>query len=156
MTEKHPLEKFPGMTKTLTLPLSGVEVVIRKVDMEVLTQDMALASMKSSDLMQVAARYSNEVSEETSGTSVSERLMQEIDTGELMKNIRSGLLREAVIRPTIDQLRAEVYGGRADSSDLGMGPDYSYLVKAVDEFNAKPKDEDGEAKAAAFPETVGG
>lgn len=152
MTDKHPLEKFAGMTKAVTLPLSGQEVIIRKVDMDVLSQDLTISTMRSEDLMSVAREYSGQVSE-AMGQNLEAKLMGQINTAEVLKNIRNGMLREAVIRPTLDQLRTDVYGGRADSSDLGMGPDFSYLVKEVEAFNAR--EGDGEKVAADFPEQVG-
>ncbi|WP_261665493.1 hypothetical protein [Deinococcus sp. Marseille-Q6407] len=156
-TPLQPIEKFPGMSKRVTLPGSKIEVVIRQVDTEVITLDGVSESANSGELLQVAAAYAESSGKTMSDGSVADMMKlptMTLSVMEMIRRSRNAMLREAVVAPSLDDLR-ELYGGRRDSSDLGMGRDFGFLSKAVEHFNSKKGGDAAKEKAQDFPGALG-
>ena len=138
-TPRQPIENFHGMSERVTLPGSKIEVVIRQVDTEVITLDGVSESASAGELLQVAAAYAESSTKTMSDSNVADMMKlptMALSVLEMMRRSRNATLREAVVAPSLDELR-EIYGGRRDSADLGMGRDYSFLSNAVERFNSK-------------------
>lgn len=120
MTAMHPLEKVPGATQLVTLPLLGVDVVIRRVDVAA----VSLASMR--DLMK-----DPELKAVLSAATPDEHMKLEATA-----RVQQRLVRTALIRPKAAELLAQ-YGVDEDetSPDMGMGPDFTVLVEAIMQLN---------------------
>ncbi len=158
MSEKrHPLEAFPSAVKYLTLPTTGVEVVIRRLDIDAITADASRTVLNMPAVREVAQAWAAEAAEKTKSdtptrpqVSLPPEVMLEID-----RAARQGMLRAAVLRPTLDEL-VSLYGGSTETADLGLGPDYGYLLSEVDGFsNTKPGDAQKEQAKSLAPSKRG-
>ena len=148
---RQPVENMPGMAQRVSLTYSQQEVVIRKLDMNAITQDQVLHTLRGRDLSEVANTYAKSVNDASDAAQVMDA---QLDQVALMQQIQRGMLRESLVAPTLEELVA-VYGGRMDSPDLGMGPDYSQLMAAVDAFQNAGDGEARKEAARTFPEAVG-
>ncbi|MCP2015616.1 hypothetical protein L1280_002784 [Deinococcus sp. HSC-46F16] len=167
MTEKktHPLEKFAGATKRITLPMSGIEVVVRRADVDAITNDAMKTTFQTGVLREVAAEWAKEAAEETRPEGSQPRPQPQLSPDQLLviqAEATRAVLRNTVILPTLDELM-ELYGGGEQFADLGFGPDYQPLMDAVNELNPTTRDEKGnltqagdaqrdQAKSVAAPE----
>lgn len=120
MTEQrtpHPALSLPGFTRPVTLS-TGLEVHIRKVDVEAVTLDAARHAAGALGEGEAAPRVEEQVA--------------------LTIDVRRRLLKASLIQPTLPELMT-VYGGTDEDADLGLGTDLTVLLEAVDEFNRKPE-----------------
>lgn len=154
----HPLERFPGATKTVTAPMTGLPVVIRKVDYDVITLDCTKTVLSGPAMREAAQGWAAQAAEEMKDPSQPARPRGELpaEVGlEIQRQAELALLRSALLRPTLDEL-VTIYGGDMKSPDLGLGPDFSYLAGEVDTFS-KPRPSEEEVEAAkTFPAPASG
>lgn len=154
----HPLEQFPGATRTVTAPMTGLPVLIRKVDYDVITLDCTKTVLSSPAMRAVAQGWAEEAGKEMQQPGEQSRPRGELppEMGlEIQRQSELALLRSALLRPTLDELVA-LYGGDMQTPDLGLGPDFSYLAGEVDDFS-KPKPAPEQLEAArTFPVPAGG
>lgn len=156
-TPAHPFEKFPGATRRVILPLSGVEVVVRRVDVEAVTSGCVLHAFRTGVLQDVAQEWARQSAEDTQDPTQPRRPAPELgmeDGLKLSRAIEVGILRNAVLAPPFDDLMA-LYGGSEAADDLGFGPDYSVLIGAANELNPPKAGEVERAAARMFPVPAG-
>lgn len=154
----HPLERFPGAAKRFTMPMTGIEVVVRRADVDIITADCMKATLQTGVLREVAAEWAKTASESAKEDEKPERYQPELTPEQMLalnREAERAVIRATVIAPAFDDLLA-LYGGLESHADLGMGPDYRVLVAAVNEMNPTPTDEEGdarrdEAKSVAAP-----
>ncbi|AWN22214.1 hypothetical protein DKM44_02325 [Deinococcus irradiatisoli] len=152
MTNPHPATLLKGFTKTVTLS-TGVEVIIKKLNIEAYTMDAARHVMSTPALMTAAGEYARESAaaiESVDGPSPAMSREQMLETS---LQIQEKLLRGALIEPKLEAL-IELYGGSLEEPDYGLGPDLTMLLEAVNDFSS-PKPE-VVAQAEAFPGKVRG
>ncbi|MFB9991221.1 hypothetical protein ACFFLM_04390 [Deinococcus oregonensis] len=119
----HPALALKGFTKPVTLG-TGIEVHIRKLDMDVITQAAARDAVASGLLTIDEANTAN----------VGEQLGLAIE-------VKTRVLKASLVQPTLTEL-VEIYGGTMDEADFGLGNDMSLILEAVDKFNPQKKKPD--------------
>lgn len=135
----HPFEKV-GAAKWLRLPLLGVEVIVRRVDVDAITADAFRATLSTGTLKEVAQKWAAEAAEAAQQKDGKAPRPQPAlaPEDEITLSIEAGkaVLRNAVVTPTLDELLT-TYGAAPDNTyaDLGLGTDYSVLMAAVNEMN---------------------
>lgn len=155
--QPHPLQKFPGLTTTVTLPLTGIQVLIRRLDVAAFTTDAMRTVLNIPAMREAAQAFATQAAEQLKEPGKQGRPRGELPPEimlEIQRESERGLLRAALLRPTLDEL-VGMHGAQGTEPDLGM-PDYSFLVNAVDEFSAgKPGDAEKD-RARAFPVAASG
>lgn len=150
----HPLERFPGATKRVTLPMTGLEVVVRRADVDAITADAMKMTLQTGALREVAQGWAQEAAGEAAKDSTTPPRPQMALPPEmeiiLMQEANRAVLRSVVVLPTLDELMAE-YGGRDSDPDLGLGPDFKALMAAVNEMNPAGGGAEAETKSEAVP-----
>lgn len=116
----HPALALKGFTTSVTLS-TGIEVHIRKLDMDKITQATARDAVVSGLL----------TIEEAQANNIGEQLGLAIE-------VNARVLKASLVEPTLAELM-ETYGGSLDDADFGLGSDMTLILKAVDEFNAPAK-----------------
>jgi len=147
MTNPHPATLLKGFTKTVTLS-TGVEVIIKRLNIEAYTMDAARHVMSTPALLTAAGEYAKESAaaiESVDGQAPSMSREQMLETS---IQIQEKLLRGALIQPKLEEL-LELYGGSLAEPDYGLGPDLTALLDAVQEFSAPAPEV--VAAAEAFP-----
>lgn len=155
-TPQHPLERMRGLAERITLPASGIEVVIRKADVEAITQDSMKFALNTSLLKEVAQTWAKEAGEASRDAGQTSRPEMPLDTAEMLELARKmevALLRNVVAAPPLDEL-ITLYGGSDQLADFGMGSDYRALLDAVNRLNPskdEQKKEQDKSQSAAIP-----
>ena len=149
----HPLERFPGATRTVTAPMTGLPVVIRKVDFDAITLDSARFVLSGPAMREVAQEWAARATEEMKEDGETPRprgsLPPEAEL-EIQREASRAALRCALLRPTLDELVAE-YGGSLDEADLGLGSDFSWLAGEVSAFSKPQPTPAQKEQARTFP-----
>lgn len=143
----HPFERFPNATRRVTLPLSGFEVVVRKIDIDAVTAGGLRYALSLPALERVATLWANEAAKESEqdGQRRPQPTMEPEEKRALEHAVEVAVLRNALLAPTLDDLLLE-YGGSEGLDDLGLGPDYGVLLRVVAALN--PAEAGGGADAA--------
>lgn len=153
MTELHPLERFPNATHRVTLPMTGVEVLIRKLDIGAITVDCTRTVLSVPAMREAAQAFAAQAAKQLAEPGRTARPRGELPPEialEIQRESERGILRSALLRPTLDEL-VSLYGGRPTDPDLGLGPDYSALVGAIDAFSGAKAGDAEKERAQAFP-----
>lgn len=151
--KRHPLEAFPGATLAVTLPMTGLEVVIRKLDVEAITNDAIRTVLSLPALREVSQTFAALAAGEAQKGGDPARSRGELSTEvalDIERESRRALIRSALIRPDLDTLIG-LYGGTLDAPDMGLGPDYSHLAGAIDTFSSVRAGEAQKEAARTFP-----
>lgn len=156
----HPLEKMNGMAERITLPGSGIEVVVRRADVEALTADALRFAFTTPVLQQVAQDWATRAGEAAKVPGQLDRPQPALDMGqqmELARQMNAATFRAVVVAPKLDDLIA-MYGGDEQLADFGMGSDFKVLKDAVDRLNpATPEHQERDkSQGAAVPAPEGG
>lgn len=156
--KRHPLEAFPNAVKTLILPQTGIEVVIRRLDFDAITTDATKTVLSSPAMREAALLFAQEASETLNdGTPKRPRGDLPMEAMlDIQRESERGLLRNAILRPTLDELVA-LYGGNmeAPAPDLGLGPDFSFLTGEIEAFSKTKVGEPELQQARVFPVVPG-
>lgn len=147
MTNSHPALKLKGFTKTVTLS-TGVEVIIKKLNIEAYTMDAARHVMSTPALLTAAGEYAKESAAAIESVDGQAPAMSREQMLETSVQLQEKLLRAALIEPKLEAL-VELYGGTLEEPDYGLGPDLTVLLEAVQEFSAPAPEV--VAAAEAFP-----
>lgn len=126
---RHPLEDMPNMAERVTLPASGIEVVVRRADVDALSQDALRQGLGISGIDQLALG-------DTAQLAASVGAMQALD---LVQTVEAFIFRSVIAAPPLDELAAR-YGGNVNLPDFGMGSDYRFLQGVVDRLNPPAED----------------
>lgn len=152
-TQRHPLEAFPGATQAVTLPMTGLEVVIRKLDVEAVRNDAMRTVLSLPALREVSQMFAAEAAGEAQKGGDPQRNRGQLPPEvmlDIQRESQRALIRSALIRPDLGALIG-LYGGSLDAPDLGLGPDYSVLATAIDEFSSPQAGEAQKEDARTFP-----
>ncbi|WP_161884051.1 hypothetical protein [Deinococcus alpinitundrae] len=152
MTNPHPALKLKGFTKTVELS-TGVEVIIKKLNIEAYTMDAARHVMSTPALLTAAGEYAKESAAAIESVDGQAPTMSREQILETSLQIQEKLLRGALIEPKLEAL-IEMYGGSLEEPDYGLGPDLTVLLNAVQEFSAPTPEV--VATAEAFPDKARG
>lgn len=149
----HPAERLPGLTKRVTLS-SGIEVLLRRVDLEAVTLDATQHVMNRHELLQVAGEHAQEAAQAVAALDPGGRRPSALSVeAESALAVSKSVLRATLLQPRLEELIA-LYGGREDQSepDLGLGPDFADLLYEAGLLSIKAGDR---AAAERFLESVG-
>ncbi|GGO32721.1 hypothetical protein [Deinococcus humi] len=152
-TKPHPLESFPGATLAVTLPMTGLEVIIRKLDVEAIRNDGMRTALSLPALREVSQSFAQIAAGEMQKGDGPARNRGELPPEVMLdieREMKRALIRTALIRPDLDTLVA-LYGGSLEAPDLGLGPDYSYLAGQIDTFSSPQAGEAEKDAARTFP-----
>ncbi|GAA4002665.1 hypothetical protein GCM10022631_11710 [Deinococcus rubellus] len=152
MTNPHPALKLKGFTKTVTLS-TGIDVIIKKLNIEAYTMDAARHVMSTPALLTAAGEYAKESAAAIESVDGQAPTMSREQMLETSLQIQEKLLRGALIEPKLEAL-VELYGGSLEEPDYGLGPDLTVLLEAVQAFSAP--DKKVVAQAEAFPDKARG
>jgi hypothetical protein len=149
----HDLEQYEGATEIVTLPMTKIKVVIRKLDVEVTRNDAMRTALSLPAMREVSESFAKIAAGEAqkggdaprSRGGLSPEVMLDIE-----REIKRALIRNALCRPDLESLIA-MYGGSVDLPDLGLGPDYSVLAGAIDTFSEPQAGEPEKEAARTFP-----
>lgn len=157
---QHPLEKMQNMAERVTLPGSGIEVVVRRGDIEAITQDAMRFALNTGTMQEVAAEWAkaaNEHAAEPGGQKRQQAQLSALEMLDVARKTEAAVIRAVVAAPPLDDLIA-AYGGSAELPDLGLGTDYAALKAAVDRLNPTNQEQDkspGEAVSASSGRRAG-
>lgn len=152
MTNPHPATLLKGFTKTVELS-TGVEVIIKKLNIEAYTMDAARHVMSTPALLTAAGEYAKESAAAIESVDGQAPAMSREQMMETSIQLQEKLLRAALIAPRLEAL-VELYGGGLEEPDYGLGPDLTVLLEAVQEFSAP--DKKVVAAAEQFPDKARG
>ena len=163
MEEKQqPWEKFPKLYRKLTLPMTGLEVYIRKLVTQVYVDDGLAHTLSNPAMKEVVASLMQETKEAgdyvAGKKNIKKRPVAELPIEALMqleKQNHAKVFRAALAHPKLDVLLEEI-GGDDSLPDLGMGDDFTFLNDAINAFSEGKAGEAEKTAARTFPNAEGG
>lgn len=148
---------MPGAAERITLPMSGIEVVVRRGDIDAIMQDGMKFALNTEAMQDVAQAWAKTATEETKEEGVPERPQGQLTAAQLLEisqKTEAAVFRAVVTAPLLDDLMAR-YGGNDSLPDFGMGPDYGVLKEVVNRLNPAPDKEQAKSPGAGVPAPQG-